>query len=80
MLGGLKELDTSVKGKTRDLSTYYEAFAVNIRLAPADPLPFIPSVPQLSSPFRPLVLEPVGYGADGAFVFGWRISDYAARS
>ncbi len=78
LLEGLGRLDRSVEGRARALSPGHEAFAGNIRLAPADPLPwpFRAPEPEAPSPFVPLLLQPLEWrDANGALVFGWRISE-----
>ncbi|OJT22330.1 hypothetical protein BO221_21285 [Archangium sp. Cb G35] len=78
ILDGLSHLDDSVSGNARALSPTRSTFAGNIRLAPADPLPwpFRPPEPQAPSVFTPIVLEPVEWrDAKGALVFGWRLSE-----
>jgi len=78
ILEGLGHLELSLEGRARTLSPGYEAFAGNVRLAPADPLPWPFKAPEVEapSPFGPLVLEPVEWrDAKGQLVFGWRISE-----
>jgi hypothetical protein len=77
-LEGLGQLDTSPAGKVRALSPRREAFAGNIRLPPADPLPWPFPLPQPRAPsaFAPLVLHPVEWrDSGGALVFGWRLTE-----
>lgn len=78
ILEGLSHLDTSAAGRARSLSPRHEAFAGNIRLAPADPLPwpFRTSEAEAPSAFTPLSLRPVEWrDAKGTLVFGWRITE-----
>lgn len=78
MLEGLGHLDVSLAGRVRSLSPRHETFAGNVRLAPADvlPWPFRTPEPDPPSAFSPLTLEPVEWrSADGAWVFGWRIAE-----
>jgi hypothetical protein len=78
ILEGLGHRDTSVVGKARALAPQSQTFAGNIRLAPADPLPWPFAVPQPQAPsaFAPFVLEPVEWrDAAGALVFGWRLTE-----
>jgi hypothetical protein len=75
---GLGQLDLSPAGKVRALSPRREAFAGNIRLPPADPLPWpFPLVlVRAPSAFAPLVLRPVEWrDSRGALVFGWRLTE-----
>ncbi|WNG33964.1 hypothetical protein F0U61_10195 [Archangium violaceum] len=78
ILEGLSYLDTSSEGRARALSPHHEAFAGNIRLAPADPLPWPFRTPETEAPsaFTPLSLQPVEWrDAKGALVFGWRLTE-----
>ncbi|HEX8440242.1 hypothetical protein [Archangium sp.] len=78
ILEGLSHLDTSTGGRARSLSPRHEAFAGNIRLAPADPLPwpFRTSETEAPSAFTPLSLRPVEWrDAKGTLVFGWRLTE-----
>lgn len=79
ILTGLGQWADSVAGKARTLAPGQPAFAGNIRLAPADalPWPFPVLEPASASPFRPLVLEPVEWSKEegGPLVFGWRIKE-----
>jgi hypothetical protein len=73
-------LDTSVAGKAEALAPGRETYTGSLRLAPADSLPWPFPVPQAPQPsvFAPLQLRPVEWrDAEGALVFGWRISDEA---
>ena len=78
ILEGLELLDSSAEAKARSLAPGHEAFAGNVRMAPADPLPwpFRAPDPELPSAFTPLLLQPVEWrGGGGALVFGWRITE-----
>lgn len=78
LLEGLSYYDTSVAGKARALSPRHETFAGNVRLAPADPLPWPFRAPEQEPPsaFTPLSLRPVEWrDASGALVFGWRLAE-----
>lgn len=78
ILLGLGQLAESMPGKARALSPGQQAFAGNIRLAPADaaPWPFPSLEPVAPSPFKPVQLEPIEWRtAEGALVFGWRLSE-----
>jgi hypothetical protein len=78
ILDGLSELDLTDEGKARAMSPSREAYAGAIRLAPADPLPwpFKAPAPEAPSAFSPIILYPIEWrGADGALVFGWRITE-----
>ncbi len=78
ILDGLSHLDDSMSGNARALSPTRTTFAGSIRLAPADPLPwpFRPPEAEPPSAFTPIVLEPVEWrDAQGALVFGWRLTE-----
>ncbi len=78
ILEGLKQFDASAQARARALSVRHETFAGNIRLAPADELPWPFSAPRTSaaSVFIPLKLEPLEWkAADGRLVFGWRVTE-----
>jgi hypothetical protein len=78
ILEGLSYYDTSVAGKARALSPRHEAFAGNVRLAPADPLPWPFRAPEQEPPsaFTPFSLRPVEWrDTNGALVFGWRLTE-----
>src|SRR4051812_43429186 len=78
LLGGLGRFDTGAAGKARALSLKHETFAGNVRLAPADPLPwpFAKATPTPAPVFLPLKLEPLEWrDAKGELVFGWRVSE-----
>ncbi len=78
MLEGLRQLEASESDKARAMAPGHEAFAGNIRLAPADPLPWPFEVPELESPsaFAPLALVPQEWrGERGELVFGWRVTE-----
>lgn len=78
VLDGLSLLDESVGGQARAQAPGHETFAGNIRLAPADPLPWPFRPPETAAPsaFEPLVLQPVEWrDAKGTLVFGWRLSE-----
>jgi hypothetical protein len=78
VLEGLSHVETSPAGKAHALSPRREAFAGNVRLAPADPLPWPFPTPQAEAPsaFVPLVLQPVEWrDRNGALVFGWRLTE-----
>ena len=81
ILDGLDTLDSSAVGRARAIGPGHETFAGNIRLAPADPLPWPFSPPETEPPsaFVPMVLKPVEWrDRKGALVFGWRITDEGA--
>jgi hypothetical protein len=78
ILEGLSQLDASAAAKARALSPRHETFAGNIRLAPADVLPWPFRAPETEAPsaFIPLALEPLEWrDAKGALVFGWRLTE-----
>jgi hypothetical protein len=81
ILDGLNRFDmydTGPARKGRAISLKRETFAGNVRLAPADPLPwpFGPPIPNPPAVFLPLKLEPVEWrDTAGKLVFGWRISE-----
>jgi hypothetical protein len=78
ILEALELLDRSAAAKARTLAPGHEAFAGNVRLAPADPLPwpFRPPSVEAPSAFVPLVLQPVEWrGRRGELVFGWRLTE-----
>ena len=78
VLEGLVDLDSSSDARARTLAPGHETFAGNVRLAPADPLPwpFVAPEPLAPSAFVPLNLHPVEWRDEqGALVFGWRISE-----
>jgi hypothetical protein len=78
ILEGLHHVETSPAGKAHALSPRREAFAGNVRLAPADPLPWPFAAPAAEAPsaFVPLVLQPVEWrDGKGALVFGWRLTE-----
>jgi hypothetical protein len=78
ILDGLNRFDRGTAGKARAVSLKHETFAGNVRLAPADPLPwpFSPPYPTSPSVFVPLKLEPVEWrDANHELVFGWRVSE-----
>lgn len=78
ILEGLQQFDSSAQARARALSVRHETFAGNIRLAPADALPWPFAPPQVSaaSVFVPLKLEPLEWrDAEGELVFGWRVSE-----
>ncbi len=78
LLEGLRQLALTPADKARALAPAHEAFAGNIRLAPADPLPWPFSAPEVEAPsaFVPLVLVPEEWrGERGALVFGWRVTE-----
>lgn len=78
ILDALDELDLSEWGRSRAMSPRREAFAGNVRLAPADalPWPFRMPDPEPPSAFTPLNLDPVEWRDEkGALVFGWRVSE-----
>jgi hypothetical protein len=78
ILEGLKQFDSSEQARARALSVRHETFAGNIRLAPADALPWPFSPPEVApaSVFVPLKLEPLEWrNADGELVFGWRVTE-----
>lgn len=78
ILTGLGLLDETQQGRARSLSPAQAAFAGNLRLAPADPMPWpFPALdPIAPSPFRSLKLTPIEWrDPAGTLVFGWRISE-----
>ena len=78
ILEALELLDSSAAAKARTLAPGHEAFAGNVRLAPADPLPwpFRAQPAEAPSAFVPLVLQPVEWrGERGELVFGWRLTE-----
>ncbi len=78
LLEGLSHVETSAAGKAHALSPRREAFAGNVRVAPADPLPwpFPTPIAEAPSAFVPLVLRPVEWrDRNGALVFGWRLTE-----
>lgn len=78
ILTGLGQFEDSTASRARSLAPGQAAFAGNVRLAPADPLPWpFPLIePIAPSPFRALVLEPLEWrDAAGTLVFGWRLSE-----
>jgi hypothetical protein len=78
VLAGLMQLTESTTGKARDLTPGQSAFAGNVRLAPADALPWpFPSFEATApSPFRPLILEPEEWRSPkGSLVFGWKVTE-----
>jgi hypothetical protein len=78
VLEGLSHVETSPAGKAHALSPRREAFAGNVRLAPADPLPWPFPTPQPEAPsaFVPLVLQPVEWrDRNGVLVYGWRLTE-----
>ncbi len=63
---------------TRAMELSHSAFAGSLRLAPADPLPWPFTTPEIQAPsaFTPFVLVPIEWrSADGQLVFGWRITE-----
>lgn len=79
LLEGLGALpaDLTAAERARALSPDGEVFIGNLRLAPADslPWPFHAVTPAAPSVFAPFELRPVEWrGADGELVFGWTIS------
>jgi tetratricopeptide (TPR) repeat protein len=78
ILSGLGLIADSQSGKARAMSPGQTAFAGNVRLAPADPIPWpFPAIdPVAPSPFRSLVLEPVEWRDEhDTLTYGWRISE-----
>ncbi len=78
ILEALELLDRSAAAKARTLAPGHEAFAGNVRLAPADPLPWPFRAPSVEAPsaFVPLVLQPLEWrDRRGALVFGWRLTE-----
>ena len=78
VLEGLSHLETSPAGRAHALSPRREAFAGNVRLAPADPLPWPFPTPLAEAPsaFIPLLLQPVEWrDGQGNLVFGWRLTE-----
>ncbi len=78
LLAGLQALTESTATKARALAPGQPTFAGNVRLAPADalPWPFPVSEPAAPSPFRPLVLEPLEWrDPRGRLVFGWSVTE-----
>ena len=78
ILEGLSAFDTTPAAQARALSTRHESFAGNIRLAPADPLPwpFVAPEPEAPSAFVPLLLQPVEWrDENNTLVYGWRLTE-----
>lgn len=78
MLDGLGVTDNSVTGKSRNLALEKQTFTGNVRLAPADPLPWPFFAPQVQAPsvFAPLTLMPVQWrNKRNQLIFGWKLSE-----
>ena len=79
VLDGLKEFEDTAHQRGRSISPRRETFAGNVRLAPADELPWPFEAPTVSpaSVFVPVKLLPLEWKGESKdeLVFGWRISE-----